>query len=143
MKPPTSKGSLHQLLSGRSSSDGQPNKSNSLGRNVASFEAKFAAVSPVQSDVGLGVVGGRGQVSTSSASGVSLSGGSSSHGSVSDEADHSLTANWKILWETRLQRREFSFLHCIYLNCYIYLVASGPNSGPFPFSDSQCCLLKY
>lgn len=103
-KTSSTKGSLHQLLSGRSSSDGQPIKSNSLDRNVASFDAKFAAVPPVQPDGGVGVVGGRGQASSSSISGALSSGGSSGHGSSSDEADHTLTGSWELLWETRLQR---------------------------------------
>ena len=105
-KTPSTKGPLHQLLSGRSSSDGQPNKSNSLGRDVASFDAKFAAVPSVQPDVGVGVAGGRGQASSGSVSGsgVLSSGGSSGHGSSSDEADHTLTGSWELLWETRLQK---------------------------------------
>ncbi len=107
VKTPSTKGSFHQLLSGRSSSDGQPTKSNSLGRNVASFEAKFAAVPPVQPDAGVGVASGRGQASSGSVSGsggVLSSGGSSGHGSSSDEADHTLTGSWELLWETRLQK---------------------------------------
>ena len=104
----SSRGSLHQLLSGRTSSDGQPTKSNSLGRNVASFDAKFAAVPPVQPDGGVGMAGGRGQASSGSVSGALSSGGSSGLGSSSssDEADHTLTGNWELLWETRLQRRK-------------------------------------
>ena len=119
-KPLSTKGSLHQLLSGRSSSDGQPVKSNSLGRNVASFDAKFAAVppGPVQSDVGVGVSGGRGQASSGSVSGVLSSGGSSGHGSSSDEADHTLTGSWELLWETRLQK---SKMHLYLIKSIIYI----------------------
>lgn len=110
----TGMGSLHQLLSGRSSSDGQTNRSNSLGRNVASFDAKFAAV-PITSDVGGGtgtgggggggggVASGRGSISSGSIP-VVLS--SSSIASSVDESDHTLTGNWEQLWETRLQRCE-------------------------------------
>ena len=113
VKTASTKGPLHQLLSGRSSSEGQLNKSNSLGRNVASFDAKFAAVPPVQADGG-GIVSGRGQASSSSMSGVSsLSGGSSGHSSTADDLDHTLTGNWEHHWETRLQRGEWIFLHLL------------------------------
>ena len=73
---------------------------------MASFDAKFAAVPPVQPDVGVGVAGGRGQFSSGSVSGLGVlsSGGSSGHGSSSDEADHTLTGSWELLWETRLQK---------------------------------------
>ena len=111
-KTSSTKGPLHQLLSGRTSSDGQPTKSNSLGRNVASFDAKFAAVPPMQPDVGVGVASGRGQASSGSVSGVLSSGGSSGHGSSSDEADHTLTGSWELLWESRLQKSKIK--HCLH-----------------------------
>ena len=79
---------------------------------MASFDAKFAAVPPIQPDVGVGVASGRGQASSGSVSGVLLSGGSSGHGSSSDEADHTLTGSWELLWESRLQKSKIK--HCLH-----------------------------
>ena len=103
------RGTFHQLLSGRSSSDGQPNRSISLSRNVASFDAKFAAV-PTQPDGagggGLGgVAGGRGLMSSGSISGMSSNVGA---GNAVDETDHTLSGSWEQVWDHRLQRREYA-----------------------------------
>ena len=103
-KVPSAKGTLHQLLGGRSSSDGVPNKSNSLSRDVASFDAKFAAV-PTQPDgAGGGVAGGRGFVSSGSISNMSPNVGV---GNALDDTDHTLSGLWEHIWEHRLQRRKY------------------------------------
>ena len=112
-KQTSSKGPLHQLLSGRTSSDGQSIKPNSLGRNVASFDAKFAAV-PIQTDSGGGgggVASGRGLAGSGSTPTV-LS-GSNSMGSTSDDADHTILGNWELLWENCLQKCEYV--------CYLFM----------------------
>ena len=106
---------MHQLLSGWASSDGQLTKSNSLGRNIASFDAKFAAV-PSQTDGwggGVGVAGGRG-LAVSGGTPTALP-GNSNIGSNSDDADHTLTGNWELLWENCLQKCELCVCTCIYI----------------------------
>jgi hypothetical protein len=90
---------------------------------VASFEAKFAAVPPVQPDIGVGVVGGRGQASSGNVSGsggVLSSGGSSGHGSSSDETDHTLTGSWELLWETRLQKSKIKRKKNVTIKFFLY-----------------------
>ena len=48
----------------------------------------------------MGVAGGRGLAGTPTA----LSGSSSSIGNNSDDADHTLTGNWELLWENFLHK---------------------------------------